>query len=940
MATPGNERELLTKGLEQDGVVRGVWAQNLWLAQGAVSVRPGWGVRAELDTTLANDITYNAAGAPLSYFSNNEFGYEKHFGSSYVETNFGNKQIVSVFLAKIQTGSLGADLRKRSVVGYNYCVRIFDLTTGRTWEEILTNKTSSFGAESSDIDAITSAGTFPSEWYGSYESAFDINNERFIAANSNAKWFFFPLRGALYFGSAEAGIFVYKPADFHERRYMQTPTDSLFRFAPGHSESALIDRINFSDGLFSEGFVYADKSTISKVVAATSFRGRIAYATEYEIFFSDPGRPNNVIATNFINVPSSNTVTGMYEFKGNLVIFTRDEMYLYVPSEGTIISQGRPPIKVSESVGCVGQQAITMMEDNLVWVAHSGVFSSASGTSIKELSEPIRAFFGGRGLMTNPMTSYYEANNGWVDIDTVNPPRTLLDFDPDEVTLAYNHEKRTLLMGCPNVNGGWAFSGIWSWWPMESAANESGGSPIVSTTANLVKPWFIGTTTDFYCVCGVNSNDISDAAYTMVGPTPNTYPVPAIALNTSVSKANNFVVCELGYGGALDRSSYKEDYRIGSAKYVPAIPFDTSFPGMQNGCFYFEEPYEEEDLATGTTYYFVPISVMVSTVSLNPFTEILLRFRFDSSEWDPDQDASNNARYRWATERVVSGPAIVNSGGGSIKRTDAAGAPSASGEYIDIALDGAHAAASGWTTDPNFNFGRYQKNPLIQIRFSKKTTSSVAGMGIYPVLAEVRTAGAIGPGTPVGTLVWTQNFIGSADSHNDNAKAQPVDWAYKSDEIESGPMQIKARGIYAKLNSRGRGLPANRLVPNWIWGLYNVILGSDSKEYTSQIVDYDNNIQRIADKSTLRSRFRNSSGVMSQRIFSGEPKWGSQGNSAHGNYLIDDQQTDEIATSDSVKGKRISYMVFGFIQDKAESLTIQNLTGVFRRAGSRRRTGR
>jgi len=936
MATAGNERELLTKGLEQDGVVRGVWAQNLWLAQGSISVRPGWGLRAELDTTLGNDITYDATAAPARYFTSNNFGYEKHLGSSYIETNFGNNQIVSVFLLRGQSGSLGADSRIGNVAFY-YAVRVFDLTTGRSWEEILANKTSSFGSGSSVLPDIAEAGSFPSEWYGTYETAFDLDNESFIAGSSSSSWFFFSLRGSLYFGSPQAGVFVYKPADFHQKRYMQTQTELLFRASSGHSESALIDRIAFSDGIFSDGFVYANDSTISKIVAATSFRGRVAYATEYEIFFSDPGRPNNIISTNFINVPSSNKVTAMHEFKGNLVIFTSDEMFVYVPSEGTIISQGRPPINVSESVGCIGQQAITMMEDNLAWVAHSGVFSSASGTSIKELSEPIRAFFGGHGAMTNPMTSYYEANNGWVDIDTVSPPRTLLDFDPDQVTLAYNHNKRTLLMGCPGVNGNWAFSGIWSWWPMESSAGVNAASAAtVTSSANLLRPWVLSTSDDFYCVCGINKDEIPDASYTIVTPTPNTYPAGSISLQASPAKASNFIVCELGHGGALDRSSYKEDYRLGSGKYVPAIPFNVTLSG---GCYYFDEPYEEEDLS-GNIYYYLPISAIPPRANVSPYTRFQLRFRFDSSEWNPNQNASNDLTIRWPTERCVSGPAIFASGGGFVKRTDAAGTASATGEYISIDINGNHAAASGWTTDPAFNLGRDVKNPVIELRFSKATANSVSGMGINPVLSEITTAGQVGPGTPVGVLVWIKSFIGAADSHNDDKKVQVVDWAYKSDENEIGSQQIKARGIYAKLNSRGSGLYGNRVVPNWLWGLYNVILGSDSKEFTSQIVDYDENIQRIVNKDSLRSRFRNTSGVMSQRIFQGQAKWGNQANSAHGNFLIDDQQTDTIATSDSVKGQRISYMVFGFIQDKAQGLSLQSLMGVFRRAGGRRRTGR
>lgn len=936
MATPGNERELLTKGLEQDGVVRGVWAQNLWLAQGSISVRPGWGVRAELDTTLGNSVTYVSAGT--NNFTSINFGYQKHLGSSYIETNFGNKQVVSVFLFRGQSGSLGADQRV-GLVNVYYVVRIFDLTTGRSWEEILVNKTSTFGSKSSLIDQITESGSFPSQWYGSYETAFDVDNESIVSASSQANWFFFSLRGLLYFGSPSAGIFLYRPADFHTKRHMQMQTDSLFRFASGHSESALVERISFSDGIFSDGFVYVSESQISKIVAATSFRGRIAYATEYEIFFSDPGRPNNIISTNFINVPSSNKVTAMHEFKGNLVIFTSDEMYLYVPSEGTIISQGRPPINVSESVGCIGQQAITMMEDDLTWVARSGVFSTSTGTSIRELSEPIRAFFGGHGIMTNPMTSYYEANNGWVNINNVNPPRTLLEFDSDRVTLAYNHKKRTLLMGCPGVNGGWAFSGIWSWWPMESSVGvDAALNPTVTSSANLVDPWIMGTTEDFYCVCGVNTDFITDNSYTVVTNVPNAYPPAGISLLPDTAKAKNFILCELGYGGALDRSTYKEDYRLGSGKYVPAIPFDK---GLLNGCYYFDEPYKEEDYVTGNTYYYLPISAVPPRFSVVPFTRFQLRFRFDKNEWNPEQDGSNNVNVRWPTERLVSGPAIFASGAGFAKRTDASGTADPAGEYISIDIDGNAAVATGWSFDPAFNLGRNVKNPVIEIRFSKATANSVTGMGIYPVLSEITIATQVGPvAKPAAALVWTKSFIGSADSHNDNAKVQVVDWAYKSNEAEVGPQQIKARGIYAKLNSKGNGVQANKVVPNWLWGLYNVILGSDSKEFTSQIVDYDENIQRIVNKNSLRSRFRNSSGAMSQRIFSGEAKWGSDADSAHGNFLIDDQQTDMIATSDSVKGQRISYMVFGFIQDKAQSLTLQSLMGVFRRAGGRRRTGR
>ena len=57
-------------------------------------------------------------------------------------------------------------------------------------------------------------------------------------------------------------------------------------------------------------------------------------------------------------------------------------------------------------------------------------------------------------------------------------------------------------------------------------------------------------------------------------------------------------------------------------------------------------------------------------------------------------------------------------------------------------------------------------------------------------------------------------------------------------------------------------------------------------------------------------------------------------------YLIDDQELDTIATSDSVRGESVSYMFFGFMRDIAMSLKIPSLKAVIESVGSRRRRGR
>lgn len=935
MATPGEERELIQAGVQQEGEIRSTWAQNLWENEGTLSVRPGWGVLSELDTTLSNNIGAGDQAAGNSHMAVVGSGYDKLLGSCLVETNFGNKQIMSVFTGVFFSGDLAADPRNEIQDRY-YAVRIYDLTTNRSWEEILYRYTAEMvGGNRIITDA--KAASHPSEWYGTYETSFTKNNSNFKSSDFDSNWFFHVTRGFVYFGSASSGIYVYRPADFQYYKHQQLSTSSKFDWLKGESESSLVSKIHFTNGLFADGFIYADQNNINKVVAATSFRGRMAYATEYEIWFSDVNRPNNVIARNFISLPSRKQVTAMYEHMGNLIIFTATEMFLYIPSEGTIVSQGRPPIKISESIGCVGQQAITKFGDSLVWVAHSGIYTSVDGRSFSELSQQIKSFWSGNGLMTNPMTSYYEANNGWVNIDTVTPPRTLIEFDPDRVTLAYNEKNRALIMGCPNVNGCWVFSGIWSWWPMESVVSKDGaGNPIVSSAQNLLDPWVLADNDDIFAVCGIDLSPVTDSTTTVISATELALPAALTDIPTALpGNTKSFVICDLGRGGGLDRSSDKEDERIAFGRYIPVVRSNTD---MSSGIFYFEEPYLEKDHTTGTERYWFPVYMVPPEASVlggNPVFNYELLFSFDNTEWDAEPNASSDITLRYYPERLVS-----HSAAGAVvaKTTDAAAVPNANGDHIHILFDGSAAAAASWTYQPNINVAQRRKNPLFEMSLKKLTTNSVNGFAMFPKRSIIKSTTTTV--SPVPIYLWLKQFVGSADSHNSNAKAQAVDWAYKSEELSGGPSQIRARGIYATVNSYGRGLQANRVVPNWVWGLYNVILGSDSKDYSSQIVDYDLNIQRIENKTALRSRLRNAAGSMVQRIFNGDATWGGTGDSSHGNYLIDDSQTDSIATSDSVKGHRISYMVFGFIQDRAEGLTLQRLLGVFRRGGTRRRTGR
>ncbi len=95
-----------------------------------------------------------------------------------------------------------------------------------------------------------------------------------------------------------------------------------------------------------------------------------------------------------------------------------------------------------------------------------------------------------------------------------------------------------------------------------------------------------------------------------------------------------------------------------------------------------------------------------------------------------------------------------------------------------------------------------------------------------------------------------------------------------------------------------------------------------------------------ADRSNgLRSRFKDSSSART-RTFDNNLLYGNSGaDSLTSIYLIDDEEVNEISVSDSVKGKSLSFMLFGHIKNKAEKLVVESVKALFRvlPAGRRRR---
>ena len=151
---------------------------------------------------------------------------------------------------------------------------------------------------------------------------------------------------------------------------------------------------------------------------------------------------------------------------------------------------------------------------------------------------------------------------------------------------------------------------------------------------------------------------------------------------------------------------------------------------------------------------------------------------------------------------------------------------------------------------------------------------------------------------------------------------------------------------------RDRADATHRVSPNWPVGLYNTVMASDFKGWTTQIIDVAPTqtdaakaVSQVLDTETLRTRYQGAS-ALSTKVFATAATVDhvQYGNSAHSGtiadvYLVDDEEVDVVAMSASVKGGHITYMVWGMLRNKAERLVLESVKAVVRAVGGRRRDG-
>jgi hypothetical protein len=951
MAAPSTEIDVLDRGIEQDSPSKGSFALNMLYRRNSWEVRKGFGQVSQRTTTFGLP-TVDATGLA----TRPNVGMRKHLGSYMLETDFGHTQCLSIFSALVRTGNaLTNDDMTNSYTDYVIVVEIDDLTTGDHWEEPLYTHTAEsvgFGAEFATSQnkknfwgsQITTnySGAPPPYWHGQYDTSVSNDRTAFKAATSDAAFFFHEWRGVLYFGSPSVGIFIYRPIIIGktERRYLEYDI-TIFASNPYAERAFIRPLVPTPNPAYEAAYTYLNKATFpGDPVDVAVIDDRLVVAADRTLYFSDPNQPGFFVGINQIHVPSSTPITAIEQHYGHLMIFTETETFMFRSAGGAIYGGGQVS-KVDENVGCFGPNALAVADGSLIWSDKNGVYATTGNLVVTKISGGIDSFF--NGFFSSPLTSYYTTSTSPGFSNTANDqPQTQFTVSAGNAHLCYNAELGALFAVYPDSEAIFCYAdNKWSLWTTETQATNTAN--LVIATQTITNAWIVSSEERLVMVGSLDSQTLVDEAKTQTGAAvDNDIPV------------ESYYLLEYGRGGALDRSvSSGEDMRkpTGYYKYTP------SGGRSANHC----KVREFERIPTGyafpdgswtigaTTYtvvrpediiYWVPISVLVTDVNYVKVQAWDVEVFYDHNAWEPVMYANNSdIDFFVPCERIVTKPGY-NPGAGN-----------ATAKVINAGSSGVQIRFNR-TEDPS---GRYiyltpgVEAVMLYVPMRLKEASKTDSLSELVITISGCTVTS-----PTGTKaldpwVWKEYFIGTTESRNSDNVAMPVDWAYKTKQVNlNGQTMLKARGLYVRLSSRGPGDSTSNLTPNFLFGLFNTLLGCDEKGWVSQVVDYTGvtgvnaeSLFNIANKNSIRTRIRDTSGDMVNKAFDqAGVTYGANGSTTAGSYLIDDQAVSIISTSDSVKGFSFSYMLFGHIQNRAQGVRIEDAKASIRQSGSRRRTGR
>jgi hypothetical protein len=1000
MAVKYQEAQILGGGIKYDRPTKGSFALNMLRRHGAWEVREGFGQLAELDSMLPFSIGTYTRGTDRTY------GYTKHLGSHVLKTDFGHTQILSVFKARSFTDEaselLSTDPTYGAEIIDSLMVSVYDVITGERWDEPIYRHTSALGFGRGDMQFR----------HGNYETTRTEATQSWVSAASEDPFFFAEVGDAVYFGSPTTPLHAYSPASFHGARLR-----SVASFREGthgsqlrpewnrpYSESSMVRPVRPTQGQYTEKYEYRTASSLPNPKAMTTFDGALVLGNGRVLYFSNIFQPAVFIARNVVTVPSEEEIVALGTSGQNIYIFTSGETWMYAPGSSPLIGIGAAPIRISDSVGCVSQGAVTKFGEALMWVSQTGVHVLSGGFDIQTISGPIAPLF--TDFITDPATTFFTAttaNTGATDLGTAQR-NSVVTFDYSGINVTYCQHLEALFITLPGQRLSLCFSdGQWSLWSYESNTAEYATSYLSVPTVekNIASPWLLSIDDKLLLVGSVQVELFGDSAQTAgapVGSAPNW---------SDGVYARSYYILEYGRGGAIDRSVDDEDGRIVAGKYridwtnagggrtaAALLVLDKWIKVTPGYKFWGTTATSEPQAPSGESApsppeetWLIPVKIMPSSASFtNPTTgnaieNLEITFKFDNTNWQPifTTAATTDIDIILPPERMASREAWTVM---KCQDSAAAFAPDRDGDTINLIWDGSTGTWSGnGNHKPNksapntggMNVAPYRLNTLCYIPMKTRSApafpSGLSQMGIIssgpggttPYLALINNAAV--PVTLNGSgYIWQQ--WARFPRHREDVQgiagtdliAQPVDWAYMSPDIGlDSDVRLKLRGVAATMMSRGQGTD---VTGSWTQGIFNTLLAADLKTWMAQVVDYIGGALTFTRPVSIKTNIypTNAAGFVDETVrdripgaapvkraeFDGGVKWGNEAVAFESDScLIGDEQVDTIVTSDSVKGTSVSTMLFGFMRNPAERLKLQSVQALLRAVGaSRRRTGR
>lgn len=927
MAVRGQEVEILTGGTDSRTPSNDTFVLNMIKRRGAWEVRDGFGQICQRSTSLSMPT--------IDTMATQEWGIERHLGSHLMETNQGHLQIISVFVARVNSANTDGreglvfpvDVRPNNFPKRIYTVQIDDLTDGTHWEEALYRHTS---GNHSDLSASSAAqknfGVPMHRWHGHYETFEDVNRQAWVSAEDARGFFFYEFRDTLFFGNEDVGTWVYYPTHFRDskkKRHAYVDTHLKNEYGQAYSESSRVQELTFMPG-FGKNYPYFTSADLPGFVDMVAVGPIAVYASGRKLFFADPELPGSIIDINFQSVPSEGEITALEEQFGNVLVFTEKETFVYRFPGNTLSQSGGQFTQISNHIGCINASSVIKVDGRVVWADRNGVYSTTGNFSIQDIGAPIERFF--TDYMTNPLTSFYTDSGTTVTSNT--QPATTLQADLSLAHLAYCPKFDAVMLTFPGNNASLVFSsGEWSVWTNESIAFVNAGSPEVGLTSFIQNPWVVSNQDRIFMVGSDDTQLIVDDSS-----------------RASNVLSNSYYLMEYGRGGNIDRSVDDEDERrpTGFWEYDATL---APAPAA-NTFIYYGEPVRVDQgykfrgaqptVTESDEIYLIPVSIVVPETGFSGVgvTTIVSYMNFDNNNWAPVliSPVGTDVDFMVHSERNETSWGYGAGAVGSQVRW-------VGGNLIELEFSSTVAGGAEINASPQ------RVTPLLWLPFRKtSSTNSTYGLSLQPVQA-FQTITSSTPTTAIPLVyVWRQHYIGTDDARREDSVSQPVDWAYKSAHVGiDGDALLKARGLFTRLLSRGPGMAADFAVGSWNFGLYNTLLASDRKGWISQVIDYNginaDAIDDIASKSTIRTRVSDA-GTLVTKVFNtaglGRLFYGGSG-TADGNYLIDDEETSVIATSDSTKGEMFSYMLFGHIQVRSQKIKLESVRALIRPLGDGRR---